>query len=87
MKKLIIGFTLLFFNSPLALWACDICESRQPKVLRGITHGAGPESNFDYAITLFAIIVVAITLYLSVKYLVRPKESMPDHIKNITIEQ
>lgn len=87
MKKVISGFILLLLISPFALWACDVCESKQPKVLKGITHGAGPESNFDYAITLFAIIVVAITLYLSVKYLVKPKESMPSHIKNITIEQ
>ena len=87
MKKLISTVLFLILSIPTLLLACDVCESKQPKVLRGITHGSGPESDFDYAITLFAAVVVTITLYLSVKYLVKPKESMPSHIKNITVEQ
>ena len=30
--------------------ACPVCEKQQPKILQGITHGSGPQSNWDYII-------------------------------------
>ncbi|HET8736514.1 MAG TPA: hypothetical protein VFM69_07935 [Pricia sp.] len=79
---------LLFFLAyrPVLL-ACDLCKENQPKGLENITHGEGPSGNIDYIITWSAVILVAITLFFSVKYLVRPKENDPDHIKNIVWDQ
>lgn len=37
----------------------------------------------DYVITWSAIVLVVVTLFFSIKFLVRPKESDPGHIKNI----
>jgi len=66
--------------------ACDVCEKRQPKFLRGISHGGGPEGNLDYVIVWATIIVVLATLYFSIKYLVRPREKEADHIKLMAID-
>lgn len=86
MKKIhFIHLTLLLFILPFELLACELCQQNQPKALRGITHGTGPDGNLDYIIIWVAVIIVAVTLFLSIKYLVRPKESTPDHIKNITV--
>ena len=66
-----------------ALWsiACDVCERQQPKLLKGITHGAGPESQWDYFIVAGMAAVVVVTLFVSVKWLVRPGEQSAQHIK------
>jgi len=79
MKKNLI---ILFFTTfSIATYACPMCEKQQPKILRGITHGAGPESNLDYVIVWSMVIIVLITLFFSLKYLIRPKENEADHIK------
>lgn len=79
MRKLIMTFTLLF--AAIAVWACPACEKQQPKVLRGIAHGAGPSSNWDYVIVIATVILVLLTLFFSVKWLFKPGESNADHIK------
>ncbi len=61
--------------------ACPVCERQQPKILRGITHGSGPESKWDYLIVWSMVAVVVITLFYSVKWLLRPGEKADDHIK------
>lgn len=66
--------------------ACEVCKKSQPEVLREVSHGTGAEANFDYVIIWSAAVVVAITLYLSIRYLVRPNEGAKDHIKNIVVE-
>ncbi len=81
---LLLGGLLLL--SPLNTWACEVCESKQPKILKGITHGSGPTGTMDYIITWSAVVIVGVTLYLSIKYLIKPKETAPDHIKNITVQ-
>jgi len=68
------------------IWACEVCKEKQPRVLQGITHGAGPDGNTDYMIIWSAVVIVTITLLLSIKYLVKPKENAPGHIKNIIVE-
>lgn len=85
MKRTNTYIAILLFLVPFELLACELCQQKQPKALRGITHGTGPNGDIDYIIIWGAVIIVAITLLLSIKYLVRPKESAPDHIKNITI--
>lgn len=86
MKRLIIFLTLLLMGMPLQALACEVCENRQPKVLKGVTHGIGPQDNIDYIITWTAVVIVGFTLFFSIKFLVKPKESKPDHIKNIVVE-
>ena len=65
--------------------ACPVCDQRQPKLLQGIAHGSGPESNWDYLIVSVAAIIVILTLYFSAKLLIRPGEKSGDHIKRLTI--
>lgn len=66
-------------------WACPVCEKQQPKILQGIAHGAGPESNFDYAIVWVMVIIVLISLFYSLKYLIKPGEKNDNHIKRIVL--
>ncbi|ACU61241.1 hypothetical protein [Chitinophaga pinensis] len=77
-------FMVMLFSSYAAL-ACPACEKQQPKILRGITHGTGPESQWDYVIIVVTVVFVLITLFLSVKWLIRPDESMQGHIKTSII--
>ncbi|WP_395047377.1 hypothetical protein [Flavobacterium sp.] len=79
MKKLITFLSLMLFQ--IAVFACPVCERNQPKVLRGIVHGAGPESNWDYISIWFTIIIALITLFYSLKWLIEPGEKNTDHIK------
>lgn len=86
MKTCILISAALAFTT-LKIWACDVCQNNQPKVLKNITHGTGPQGNWDYIIIWSAVVIVAITLFLSIKYLVKPKETAPGHIKNMVIEK
>ncbi|MBJ7879776.1 hypothetical protein [Gelidibacter salicanalis] len=83
MKKGALIFVLLFFFGHFMAVACDVCKKNQPKGFENITHGAGPSGDFDYIIIWGAVIIVGFTLFYSLKYLIRPKEDNPDHIKNI----
>ena len=82
--KIII--TCLFLISQIVLYACPACEKQQPKMLKGITHGTGPQSNWDYVIIWLIIIIVLITLFYSLKWLIRPGEKSPDHIKRLILK-
>lgn len=87
MKTKIIISLLFLFVFTTGAFACEVCEAQQPKILKGAIHGPGPESMVDYIISITAAIIVLITLVLSIKYLVKPGEKNPDHIKNIVLEQ
>lgn len=83
MKKIfLIGILLL---NVLFVFACPVCERNQPKVLKGITHGAGPESQWDYVIVLTTAAIVLVTLFFSVKWLIRPGEKSDRHIKRFIL--
>ncbi|HET7361718.1 MAG TPA: hypothetical protein VFI78_07290 [Salinimicrobium sp.] len=86
MKKNVILFVMLLFAG-VKSFACDVCEQNQPEVFKGITHGPGPSGNIDYIITAVAVITVGLSLFLAIKYLVRPKECNADHIKNIVLDE
>ncbi len=77
--------TLLFLLHTAAAVACPVCEKRQPRLLRGITHGAGPQSNWDYLIVWAAVLIVLLTLFYTVKWLIRPEEKDKDHIKRMVL--
>ena len=64
---------------------CPACEAAQPRLLRGITHGAGPESRWDYLIVWITVIITLLTLFYSVKWLIRPGEKNAHHIKNLIL--
>ena len=86
--KTLIAFTLIFvLQSARLTYACTVCKSQQPKVLQGITHGVGPESVWDYSIIVSSCLLVLITLIMSLRYLIEPKEGSPNHIKHMILEE
>lgn len=69
----------------LPVWACPACKRQQPRFLQGITHGTGPDSQWDYVIVSVALALTILALYYSVKWLVHPGERSPDHIKQFIL--
>jgi len=78
-------FVFLVTGICLSARACPACEARQPRLLRGIVHGRGPEDVWDYLILFIALLILGYTLFYSVKYLVRPGETSGSHIKNFIL--
>ncbi|MET3037205.1 hypothetical protein ABXT08_13930 [Chryseobacterium sp. NRRL B-14859] len=62
--------------------ACDACDLQQPKITRNLTHGPGPESNWDWLIVGGMALITLVTLFYSLKFLIRPGEKNKQHIKN-----
>ena len=83
MRKLFLTASLIL--NGLYVLACPVCERNQPKVLKGITHGAGPESQWDYVIVWTTVAIVLCTLFFSVKWLIRPGEKSEHHIKRFIL--
>lgn len=79
MKKIAALFFLTL--STFTAFACPVCEKNQPKLLKGIAHGAGPESNFDYVIVWGLVAITVLTLIFTLKYLINPGEKEENHIK------
>ena len=80
MKK----FILIVFSMMVYQWvsACPVCEQSQPRIFRGITHGVGPDSNWDFVIIAVTMAVVTFCLYFTIRYLYKPGEKNSNHIKN-----
>jgi hypothetical protein len=68
-------------TSILPAYACEVCERNQPKALRGIVHGAGPDSNWDYVSIAITAMVALYCLIFSIKWLIKPNEDDKTHIK------
>ncbi len=83
MKAIFLTISLLL--NALWLSACPVCERNQPEILKGITHGAGPEGKWDYMIVYITGAIVVFTLYFSVKWLIRPGEKSDHHIKRFIL--
>ena len=79
MKKAITFLFLMLFQ--ITAFACPVCERNQPKVLRGIVHGAGSDSNWDYVSIVITAIIAVFALIYSVKWLLKPNENNLNHIK------
>lgn len=62
MKKLFLLIPIVTLG--IASKACPACEAQQPKILRGIVHGAGPTSNWDYVAGIVTLIIVLVVLFL-----------------------
>ncbi len=80
MKKILLLSTFMIIH--IASLACEVCKKQQPKVLRGISHGAGPESNWDYVVVGGTVLIVAVSLFYTVKWIVYPGEKERTHIKH-----
>lgn len=73
--------TLIIILFSQIIWACPVCDKQQPKITQGITHGAGPQSNWDWVIIGIMTVITILTLVYSIKYLIKPGEKNADHIK------
>ncbi len=87
MKTRILPFLFIPLLLQGSAAACEVCEAQQPKILRGITHGIGPQGNFDYVIVIAAVVLVLFTLVVAVKLLAWPGERGSDHIKRTVLHQ
>jgi hypothetical protein len=83
MKKFI--FLSVFLATFTTVYSCPVCEKQQPRLLKGISHGNGPQSDWDYLIIFLAIVVVVVTLFFSLKYLLSPGEKNEKHIKRLVL--
>lgn len=83
-KSISIGIAVLISQ---IIWACPVCEKQQPKVTLGLTHGTGPQSNWDWVIIATISIITLLTLIYSLKYLIKPGEKNSDHIKQSILNQ
>ena len=83
MKQIL--FLLILLAGYGAAYSCPACKKQQPGILKGITHGSGPQSEWDYLIISAAMVVVLATLFFSVKYLLSPGEESEKHIKRIAL--
>lgn len=82
----ILAGLLLYGLLSETAFACELCKQNQPDALQGISHGTGPQASTDYIIIWCALVLVAIALFFSLKFLIRPNEDRKDHVKNIVIE-
>ena len=80
-----ITLSLLLMLPSSIVYACSACEKQQPKILRGITHGAGPQSSWDFVIIWVTVLIVAVSMFYSVKWLIRPGEKSAAHIKRTVL--
>ena len=79
MKKIIVS--VLLICTGIISRACPACEASQPKILKGITHGAGPTSNWDYVAGIVTLLIVIFVLFFTIKWLIDPGEKQQNHIK------
>ena len=83
MKRLFLLVILL--SAFVSAYSCPACDAQQPKILRGITHGAGPQSDWDLLIVAVAAVIVIATLFFSLKWLLSPGEKSEKHIKRLVL--
>jgi hypothetical protein len=79
MRKMLLLSTLLLVH--VTSLACEVCKKQQPKALRGITHGAGPQSEWDYVVVLGTVFIAVVSLFYSIKWIIHPGERDTAHIK------
>jgi hypothetical protein len=62
--------------------ACEACDLKQPKITRGLTHGAGPQSFWDWIAVGIIVLISALTVIYFIKYTLKPESKKSNHIKN-----
>ena len=83
MKKILLIIAVLLTGS--MAYACSTCVIAQPRYLRGISHGTGPQSKWDLVIIAVTAVIVVATLFFSVKWLLQPGEKSASHIKHLVL--
>ncbi|MBK8442158.1 MAG: hypothetical protein IPL35_01545 [Sphingobacteriales bacterium] len=73
--------SVLLITVQVTAFACPVCEKQQPKITQGLTHGAGPQSNWDWVIIAIISLITVITFIYSIKYIIKPGEKEANHIK------
>lgn len=73
--------TLLLVLTSQFIWACPVCDKQQPNIAQGLTHGAGPQNNWDWVIIGAITAITIFTFIYSLKYLIKPGEKGANHIK------
>lgn len=83
--KLIAFVTSILFYS--AIKACPVCDrANEKKVFGNAAHGIAPDNQWDYIIVYATIVIAALTLFYSVKWLIKPGEKSAAHIKHIILK-
>lgn len=82
MKNVEKILTSVLMLSAIGISACETCQTRQPEITKNLTHGAGPESDWDWFIVGIVMLITLVAFYYTVKYLVKPGERNKDHIKH-----
>ncbi len=85
MQKILLSVLMLITG--LAARACPTCEIAQPKYLKGISHGGGPQGQWDLVIISVTAVIVVATLFFSIKFLVRQGEKSGTHIKHVILNR
>ena len=80
MKVKYLLSVLIIFIAQIAI-ACPVCEKQQPKITQGLTHGAGPQSDWDWVIIAIITLITVLTLIYSIKYLLKPGRKIMNHVK------
>lgn len=80
MKKIV--FLIVAIMGQTALWAQDMEQEGEHAMPFN-----KPDEAVANAIVWVSVVVVAITLILTLKYLIKPGEDNPDHIKNIVTHE
>lgn len=84
MKKIISCIFLLTVLADIAI-ACEVCERNRASLLKGFTHGADPESRWDYLIVSATVIIVLLSTFYFIKWIIRPGEKSESHIKRVVL--
>lgn len=61
--------------------ACEACKAQQPRLVRGLVHGAAPQGVADYLVVALALAGLVGVAVLAVRCLARPAEQQTRHIK------
>ena len=83
-RSLLLAITLILRLTALP---CPACSIGQPRFLQGIAHGPGPQDALDYGFLLLALLIFGLTLFYSVKWLIRPGEASVNHIKHFILNE
>jgi len=86
MIKIILA-TMISLGITSSTLACELCKSQQPKVLRELAHGMGPQGAVDYLIVWTGVAVVILALITTLYFLLFPsKADAYFQIKNMNFE-
>lgn len=86
-KSFLLTFALVVLAN-VATFACEACNKNQPKILRNITHGSGPQSNWDYFVVILMVLITVYTLYATIRcFVTRKTELKYNDIKNTILTE